>query len=80
MKLFKNLEFFVYLFQHNPINELGIGTFAKLVKLEFLDLKHTNLSEIELGTFSHQRGMVNLDLSENSLRSLDFGLFLPGNV
>lgn len=62
---------------HNPINELGIGTFAKLIKLEHLDLGHTNLSHIELGTFSYQRGLVSLDLSENNLNHLDFGLFLP---
>lgn len=62
---------------HNPINELGIGTFAKLIKLEHLDLGHANLTNIELGTFSYSRGLISLDLSENSLKSLDFGLFLP---
>lgn len=77
-QIFDNLYNLLHLdLSHNPINELGIGTFAKLLKLEHLDLGHTNLTNIELGTFSYSRGMVTLDLSENSLKSLDFGLFLP---
>lgn len=77
-QIFDNLYNLLHLdLSHNPINELGIGTFAKLIKLEHLDLGHTNLTIIELGTFSYQRGLISLDLSENNLKTLDFGLFLP---
>ncbi|XP_031636759.1 chaoptin-like [Contarinia nasturtii] len=77
-QIFDNLYNLLHLdLSHNPINELGIGTFAKLIKLEHLDLGHANLTDIELGTFSYSRGLISLDLSENSLKSLDFGLFLP---
>lgn len=77
-QIFDNLYNLLHLdLSHNPINELGIGTFAKLLKLEHLDLAHTNLTNIELGTFSYSRGIISLDLSENNLMSLDFGLFLP---
>lgn len=77
-QIFEQLHNLLHLdLSHNPINELGIGTFAKLIKLEHLDLGHTNLTTIELGTFSYQRGLISLDLSENNLKYLDFGLFLP---
>lgn len=77
-QIFDNLYNLMHLdLSHNPINEIGIGTFAKLIKLEHLDLGHTNLTDIELGTFSYQRGLISLDLSENNLKTLDFGLFLP---
>lgn len=77
-QIFDNLYNLLHLdLSHNPINELGIGTFAKLIKLEHLDLGHANLTDIELGTFSYSRGLVSLDLSENNLKTLDFGLFLP---
>lgn len=62
---------------YNPVGELQISSFARMVDLVKLNLEDTKIEakSMTFGTFTHNINLTHLDISYNQLKHLDFNIF-----